>query len=110
MPRTADESRREDARRLYAAGVPVAEIAARFGIGQRHLRRWCAGIERPRGPRPNPAVTDERVIYLRDVEGLSYAQIAAQTGLASWTSARERYRAASGLPRPDRPAPQNRQR
>lgn len=102
MARTADESRRAEARRLYAAKVSSAEIASRLGVDRRTVQRWCAGIIRPPGPVPDPAVSDERVVYLHDVEGLSYAQIAAQTSLKSWTSARNRYYAAKGLPRDGR--------
>jgi alkylhydroperoxidase family enzyme len=54
------------------------------------------------GPRPNPAVSNERIIEMRDVQGLSYRQIAALTALASWESARNRYLAAKGIPRPGR--------
>lgn|ERR1700722_16831330 len=104
MSRTRDESRREDARRLYASGAASADIAAQLGVERRTVQRWCQDIARPRGPRPDPAVSDERVIYLREVEGLSYAQIATQTALGSWTSARNRYRAAKGLPRDGRRA------
>lgn len=106
MARTADEGRRAEARRLYASGARAEDIAARLGVRDRRtVQRWCADIIRPRGPRPNPAVSDERIVYLREVEGLSYAQIAAQTDLASWTSARNRYYAAKGLPRDGRREP-----
>jgi alkylhydroperoxidase family enzyme len=102
MARTTDASRRDEARRLYAAGASFAEIAAQLGADRRTVQRWCADLVRRPGPRPNPAVTNERIIEMRDVEGLSYAQIATLTALGSWTSARERYRAAKGIARPDR--------
>lgn len=102
MARKADESRRAEARRLYAAGTSSAEIAVRLGADRRTVQRWCSGIVRSRGAQPNPAVSNERIIEMRDVEGLSYAQIASLTALGNWTSARERYRAAKGTARPDR--------
>lgn len=105
MTRAADEGRRAEARRLYAGGTSSAEIAARLGADRRTVQRWCADIIRPVGPRPNPAVSDERIVYLRETEGLSYAQIAAQTALGSWTSARNRYYAAKGIPRDGRREP-----
>ena len=79
--------------------------AAKDGPDRRTVQRWCADIIRPVGPRPNPAVSDERIVYLRETEGLSYAQIAAQTALGSWTSARNRYYAAKGIPRDGRREP-----
>ena len=102
MARTTDDAKREEARRLYAAGQPSAAIAAQLGADRRTVQRWCADIARPRGARPNPAVSDERVIEMREAEGLSNAQIASLTALGNWTSARERYRAAKGIARPDR--------
>lgn len=99
MPRAIGEGRRERARRLYAAGGDSAAIAAQLGVTPRTVQRWCEDIARPRGARPNPAVTDERVIEMHDAEGLSFAEIASLTALASWESARNRYRTAKGLPR-----------
>jgi hypothetical protein len=102
MARKADESRRAEARRLYAAGTSSAEIAVQLVTDRRTVQRWCEGLVRGPGPRPNPAVSNERIIEMREVEGLSYAQIASLTALGNWTSARERYRAAKGIARPDR--------
>lgn len=102
MPRTTDDSRRSEARRLYAMRVSSARIAEQLGVDRRTVQRWCADIVRPRGAQPNPAVSGERIIEMRDREGLSWAEIAAQTALRGWSSARSRYWAAKGIPRPER--------
>jgi len=39
MSRTRDESRREDARRLYASGAASADIAAQLGVERRTVQR-----------------------------------------------------------------------
>lgn len=108
MTRKTDESRRASARRLYAVGTSSAEIASALGTDPRTVQRWCADIIRPPGARPNPAVSDQAVIRMRDVDGLTFAEIASMTALGSWESARARYRRAKGLPRyPDQRQPED---
>lgn len=99
MPRTADDSRRAEARRLYALGVRAEVIGAQLGVGRRTVQRWCADIIRPRGPRKRADVPDSRVVALID-QGISQRGAAAVTGM-SRSGVRNRYQAAKGG-RPDR--------
>lgn len=101
MPRTADESRREEARRLLASGKTTREIAAALGIDRSTVSRWTRQEARARGPRKREDITDQEVIDGR-AGGLSWAELAAATGM-SVTGVRLRYAQATGLGRPDRP-------
>lgn len=105
MPRRhIDPSARETARALAASGASHADIAARLGVARTTVTRWL-GPARPQGHPKDETVTDAEILRLKDNEGLSYRQIAVQTGLSPM-GAYNRYRAATGRRRPDRPPQQ----
>jgi DNA-binding transcriptional regulator YiaG len=101
VTRKTDEGTRAQARQLYAAGLTTRAIAARLGVDPRTVQRWLGGDTRPRGPRKRPDVPDSKITELREREGLSYAAIAALTGMSA-TGARSRYWAITGRPRAER--------
>jgi len=88
--RRRDPAAVDAARRAYAAGTPIAAIAARHGVHPVTVQRWLGSQARPRGRRKLP-VPDAEIAELR-AAGLSYAQIAARTGM-SRSGVRKRYTA-----------------
>lgn len=101
MPRTRNESRRDEARRLLADGKTTREIADTLGVDRGTVSRWTRDIARPHGRRKREDVTDQEVIEGHE-GGLSWAELAAATGM-SVTGVRLRYAMATGQGRPDRP-------
>jgi len=101
VTRKTDEGKRAQARQLYATTLTTRAIAARLGVDPRTVQRWLGDATRPRGPRKRPDVPDSKIVELREREGLSFAAIAALTGMSA-TGARNRYWAITGRPRAER--------
>lgn len=104
MPRTADEAKRAEARRLAGLGIPRGEIAARLGANRSTVTRWL-GSQGRTGPARRRDVPDAKILDLRDRQSLSWAEVARLTGMSE-SGAKQRYQAIKGLPRYGRrPAP-----
>jgi transposase len=102
MTRTRDEAQVAEAKRLDSLGLSSPAIAAQLGVSARQVQRWLGGAHRP-GPRRRDDVRDERVLELRDRDGLSFAEIGRRVHMST-TGARMRYYALTGRPRPERTA------
>lgn len=78
--------------RLYRSGHTLREIAERLGVDQRTIWRVLQGrVESRRvGPRGRTDVTDAEIVESREVDQLSWSEIAEQTGM-SRTGVRTRY-------------------
>lgn len=98
MPRKADDSRRQEARRLYALGVSTPVIAAQLRVNRRTVTAWVGDGVRRRGPQPRPDLRDEKIRELMDEE-LSYAEAGRRLGVP-WTTVRNRWYAINGRTRP----------
>jgi DNA-directed RNA polymerase specialized sigma24 family protein len=91
--RLTDEERQEILLR-YDLGLSTEQLAERFGVHPETIRRLLP-VRRQRGPRLGPSVRrsdvrDDVVVRLRDVDGLSWAQLGAAVGM-TWSGARNRY-------------------
>lgn len=63
MPRTADESRRAEASRLYhSSRLSVREVSLVMGCDEKTVRRWLGDSMRRRGPRGRTDVSDARLL------------------------------------------------
>lgn len=102
MARKPDESRQAEARRLAVLGIPRGEIATRLGVDRATVTRWL-GSQGRTGPARRRDVPDAKILDLRDRQSLSWAQVAALTGMSE-TGAKNRYKAIKGMPRSGRPA------
>ena len=101
-----DPGRAAEAARLYLSGMTSREAGAAVGADNTTVLRWLreAGIEtRRRGPRGLPDVDGARIVAMHDEDGLSFAEIGRRTGMTRRGTS-NRYRAAKGIPRPDRMA------
>lgn len=80
---------------MYRRGKTYRQLAARYGVGERTIRRILAGSVEPRrtGP-PKAPTTDEEIIRLRDEDGLSWRALAAEVGMTS-SGVRKRYAVAT---------------
>lgn len=101
MPRKPDKDRIEEARRLYASGLDVMEVAARLKASDRSVRTWVADIARPAGRPKRDDVRDDLILDLKDREGLSFEEIGRRVHMSK-TGARMRYYAVTGRRRPER--------
>lgn len=100
MSRKPDESRREEARRLFALQVPTARIAAQLGVERRTVQRWVGAEGTRRGARKRPDLSDAKIRELMN-EGLSYAAAGRRLGVP-WSTIRNRWYAINGRTRPGR--------
>lgn len=80
------EAEKKQARRLYVSNPnsTVDDLADAYGVARSTMLRVLAGLTRPRGGRPAP-VPDARLRRMRDEQGLTYATIGQQVGLAEST-------------------------
>ena len=78
--RTAPSSRDDDVRRLVAAGLTDADIAAALGVTESCIRQDRRYLGLLRRSTPAAAVPDDRLRELH-AEGLDNAAIADRTGL-----------------------------
>ena len=101
MSRTKDESRVAEAARLYLSGMTRDQVARELHVEGPTVGRWLAGIIRPRGPRKRADVRDDRILELRDRDGLSFAELGRRVGMSK-TGARMRYYAITGRERPEK--------
>ncbi|MGH3846639.1 MAG: helix-turn-helix domain-containing protein, partial [Pseudonocardiaceae bacterium] len=78
MPLSGD-TRRGRAIAAYRTGATGREIAADLGVHPSTVWCWVHRLDAARrtGPRGRTGVPTNRIITLRDVEGLSFADIAA---------------------------------
>ena len=78
--RTAPSPRDEDVRRLVAAGLDDAAIAAELGVSESCIRQDRRYLGLLRRGTPAEPVSDARLVELH-AEGLDNAMIAERTGL-----------------------------
>ncbi|MGH3527963.1 MAG: helix-turn-helix domain-containing protein [Pseudonocardiaceae bacterium] len=96
-------TRRGRAIAAYRTGATGPEIAAVLGVDPSTVRRWVHQLDAARrtGPRGRTGVPTNRIITLRDVEGLSFADIAAAVRMTK-SGVIHRYRIATEGHRRDR--------
>lgn len=99
MPGKLNEEDVAEIRLRYDLGLSTHQLAERFGVAPRTIRRLIPP-DRLRGPGPasgpravHADVRDDEVVRLRDVDGLSWAQLGEAVGM-SWSGARHRYQRA----------------
>jgi transcriptional regulator with XRE-family HTH domain len=78
--RQRDAAKVEQARQLYATGAHAREIGEKLGVHATTVQRWLAGSMRPAGT-PRAPAADEEIARLREVEGLSFAEIGQRVGM-----------------------------
>ena len=78
--RTAPSTRDEDVRRLVAAGMDDAEIAAALGVSESCIRQDRRYLGLLRRGTPAEPVPDARLVEIH-AQGLDNAEIADRTGL-----------------------------
>lgn len=108
VTRTRDEALIAEAARMYlpppdGLGMTRDQVARALHVEGPTVGRWLAGIIRPRGPRKRADVRDDRILELRDRDGLSFAEVGRRVGMSK-TGARMRYYAITGRPRSKRTA------
>lgn len=83
----------------YLAGRGSDDLAAEYGLDRRTVQRWAAqaDILRGRGPRGRTDVPTALIVELREVDRLSFGQIAAEVGM-SVSGVKGRYRRHLGIP------------
>jgi transposase len=92
------QSRIHEARALYQAGCPVAEVAQRLEAHEETIHRWTA-LRPIRGRVPRLDVADDVIQHMRDDQGLTFRAIGERTGLSESTVWR-RYKQISVTPVP----------
>lgn len=96
MPLTPTEAQR--AADMYSAGNSYRVIAAELRRAWSDVRAAIHAAPvtvRPRGPVPRADVDDADIVHLRDVDRLSWRQIAAEVGMVP-SGCRRRYARAHG--------------
>lgn len=99
MPGKLTEEDVAELRLRYDLGLSIRQLAERFQITPESVRRRIPPEKlRGRGPARGPRavhtdVRDDEVVHLRDVDGLSWAQLGERVGM-SWSGARHRYERA----------------
>lgn len=90
------------AARAYRAGATLREVAAERGVHESTVRGWLraeAVAARRLGPRGRLDVADGLILGLRDVDGLSWQDVADAVGMSK-SGVRSRYAVATGQGRP----------
>jgi len=75
------EAKRAEAKRMRREGLPVTEVARRFGVSRQTVRTWCSE-SKPRFFHSRE--TKEKYLALR-ASGVSIRKAAAQFGLSKST-------------------------